>query len=98
MTEDAAGGGRAKNIYWVGGGKGGVGKSMLALASLDYLTGRGEKVLLVECDTSNADVWKAHHEEVEAELVNLDEADGWIRLVNVCDSKKDCSVVINTGA
>jgi hypothetical protein len=98
MTEIATPVGQSKNIYWVGGGKGGVGKSMLALASLDYLLGRGEKVLLVECDTSNADVWKAYHEEVEAELVNLDEANGWIRLVNVCDGKKDSSVVINTGA
>jgi hypothetical protein len=25
-------------------------------------------------NTSNADVWKAYHEDVEAELVNLDEA------------------------
>jgi hypothetical protein len=98
MTEIATPVGQSKNIYWVGGGKGGVGKSMLALASLDYLVGRGEKVLLVECDTSNADVWKAYHEEVEAELVNLDEANGWIRLVNVCHSRKDSSVVINTGA
>ena len=98
MTEIATPVGQSKNIYWVGGGKGGVGKSMLALASLDYLVGRGERVLLVECDTSNADVYKAYHQEVESELVNLDEANGWIRLVNVCDSKKDSSVVINTGA
>jgi MinD superfamily P-loop ATPase len=52
MTEIATPVGQSKNIYWVGGGKGGVGKSMLALASLDYLVGRGEQVLLVECDTS----------------------------------------------
>ena len=40
-------------IYWIGGSKGGVGKSMMTLATLDYLLERGEKVVLVECDTSN---------------------------------------------
>ena len=46
-------------IYWIGGSKGGVGKSMMTLATLDYLLEGGAKVLLVECDTSNPDVWKA---------------------------------------
>jgi cellulose biosynthesis protein BcsQ len=43
-------------IYWVGGSKGGAGKSMMTIATVDYLLERGDKVLLVECDTSNADV------------------------------------------
>ncbi|MGH7435886.1 MAG: hypothetical protein ACRENE_09450 [Polyangiaceae bacterium] len=47
-------------IYWVGGSKGGVGKSMMTLATLDYLLEQGAKVVLVECDTSNPDVWKAY--------------------------------------
>jgi hypothetical protein len=85
-------------IYWVGGSKGGVGKSMMTLALLDYLLERGEKVALVECDTSNPDVWKAYREQVPTELLNLDEADGWIQLVNTCDKHRDSVVVINTAA
>ena len=66
-------------IYWIGGSKGGVGKSMMTLATIDYLIERGAKVVLVECDTSNPDVWKAYREQTETELIDLDEADGWIQ-------------------
>lgn len=85
-------------IYWVGGSKGGVGKSMMTAALLDYLLERNEKALLVECDTSNPDVWNAYKEHVPVELIDLDEADGWIHLVNTCDGHRDGSVVINTAA
>lgn len=88
----------AKQIYLVGGSKGGVGKSLITMAMVDYLKERGESVLLIESDTSNPDVWKAYKECVETELVNLDEADGWIQLVNLCDSKPDSVVVINSAA
>ena len=85
-------------IYWVGGSKGGVGKSLMTVATLDYLLARGDDVFLVECDTSNPDVWKAYEEHVKGELIDLDEADGWIRLVNVCHAHRRGVVVINTAA
>lgn len=88
----------AKSIYLIGGSKGGVGKSLVTMATIDYLQALGESVLLIESDTSNPDVWKAYKDEVETELVDLDEADGWIQLVNICDSKPDSVVVINTAA
>jgi hypothetical protein len=85
-------------IYWVGGSKGGVGKSMMTVATLDHLLEGGAKVLLVECDTSNPDVWKAYREQIDAELIDLDEADGWIHLVNTCDRYREGVVVVNTAA
>ena len=88
----------ARNIYLVGGSKGGVGKSLVAMAMIDYLQERGESVLLIESDTSNPDTWKAYKDVTDTELLNLDEADGWIQLVNLCDSKSDSVVVINTAA
>lgn len=88
----------AKKIYLIGGSKGGVGKSMVSMAIIDYLQEQGESVLLIESDTSNPDVWKGYGECVETQLLNLDEADGWIQLVNLCDSKPDSVVVINTAA
>jgi hypothetical protein len=88
----------AKRIYLIGGSKGGVGKSMVSMAIIDYLQGHDESVLLIESDTSNPDVWKGYGECVETQLLNLDEADGWIQLVNLCDSKPDSVVVINTAA
>jgi hypothetical protein len=88
-----------KPIYWIGGSKGGVGKSMVAMATMDQLLGRNERVLLVECDTSNPDVWKTYRNDVEAtELIDLDEADGWIHLVNVAGAQPTRTVVINTAA
>lgn len=88
----------AKNIYLIGGSKGGVGKSLVTMALVDYLQQKGESVLLIESDTSNPDVWKNYNETTETELVNMDEADGWIQLVNLCDSKPDSTVIINTAA
>jgi len=88
----------AKNIYWIGGSKGGVGKSIVAMAIVDYLQNLGENVLLIESDTANPDVWKAYKESTATELINLDEADGWINLVNVLDSNPDHVVVINSAA
>ncbi len=88
----------AKRIYLIGGSKGGVGKSLVTMALVDYLEQQGEAVLLVESDTANPDVWKAYQDSVATELVNLDEADGWIQLVNLCDSKPESVVVINSAA
>lgn len=88
----------AKNIYLIGGSKGGVGKSMVTMALIDLLVSMGENVLLIESDTGNPDVWKTYKEEVETELIDLDQADGWIELVNLCEGKPDAVVVINTAA
>lgn len=89
-----------KPIYLVGGSKGGVGKSMVSMALIDYLQGKGESVVLIETDTSNPDVWKTYGKTTEGHLVNLEEADGWISLVNICGDyeNKDSIIVINTRA
>jgi hypothetical protein len=90
----------SNSIYLVGGSKGGVGKSMVTMALIDYLQGNGEKVVLIETDTSNPDVWKTYGSEIAGETINLEEADGWIKLLNVCgdDANKDSTIVINTRA
>jgi MinD-like ATPase involved in chromosome partitioning or flagellar assembly len=85
-------------IYWVGGSKGGVGKSMMTMATVDYLLQRGDRALLVECDTSNPDVWNAYQNELDCELFELDDVDGWIELVNLCGSRSNATVVVNTAA
>lgn len=43
-------------IYFIGGDKGGVGKSFASIALIDYLLGKKQRVFLVESDTSNPDV------------------------------------------
>jgi CobQ/CobB/MinD/ParA nucleotide binding domain len=90
--------GRPRRILWIGGSKGGVGKSMTTIAALDYLLAQGTKVLLVECDNANPDVLRAYQHVVACERTDLDEADGWIHLVNLCDTHRDSTVVVNTAA
>ncbi|MFZ1643467.1 MAG: protein mobD [Candidatus Contendobacter sp.] len=84
----------------VGGCKGGVGKSMVALALVDYLLRRDVPVLLIETDTANPDVWRmyAREEGVVAEALDLDRAEGWIDLINLCDAHPERVAVINTAA
>src|SRR5260370_38725514 len=88
----------ATNICWVGGGKGGVGKSMVSMALLDYLLDKGVPALFMESDTSNPDVDKAYRADLPSELVDLDHVDGWIQVVNTCDANRDKAVVGNTPA
>jgi len=88
----------SKAIFLVGGGKGGVGKSLMSMALLDFLQTGGREPFLVETDTSVPDVFKAYQEEIAGELVNLDEREGWIELVNLVESKAGSTIVINTGA
>ncbi len=88
----------SKPIIVVGGGKGGVGKSTVSIGVIDTLLARGKKVRLIESDTSNPDVWKMYKNEIETSLIDLDDANGWIELVNVCDGNPDFFVVLNTAA
>ena len=85
-------------IVWIGGSKGGVGKSMTTMAALDYLLSEGSSVVLVECDNANPDVYRAYQHLVPAERTDLDDADGWIHLVNLCDKHRGSTVVVNTAA
>ncbi|PVX83215.1 protein mobD [Paraburkholderia unamae] len=85
-------------IYMVGGSKGGVGKSFVTLALVDYLRRMEVNVVLVETDTSNPDVMKAVHDEIECGSCDLDDVSGWIDFVNFCDLHPDATVVVNTAA
>ena len=86
-------------IIYIGGGKGGVGKSKMAFALVDYFTDKGP-LLLVETDTANPDVFKAHADDnlVVPKQADLDTPEGWIELVNLCDEYKQYPVIINSAA
>lgn len=85
-------------IFLIGGGKGGVGKSLLSMTLVDFLSCTDGAPFLVETDTSVPDVYKTYQAETGGELVNLDEREGWIELVNLVEGKPDSTFVINTGA
>jgi len=93
-------------IIFVGGSKGGVGKSILAMTLLDYLSNDSRTPALIETDTSNPDVWKSYRNIVGNTTKNLDDAEGWIELVNLLAGEVESDtnitpttpVVINSAA
>jgi hypothetical protein len=87
-----------KPILLVGGGKGGVGKSLLSIALVDYVSVTDGRPFLVATDTSVPDVYKTYGGEIGADQVNLDEREGWIELLNLVESHPEDTIVVNTGA
>lgn len=85
-------------IFLVGGGKGGVGKSTVSMALLDFFIGGGEPPLLIETDTSAPDVWKAYGTEIEGHCVDLEQKDGWLEMLEVIGRNAATRIVINTKA
>jgi hypothetical protein len=94
-----------ENTIIVGGGKGGVGKSTCTHALLYYLAQLGKEAHLIEADTSNPDVAKAHQRKSDEttaslpmSLLDLDVEDGWLELLNVRAEHPQRTLVVNTGA
>lgn len=87
-----------KKVYVIGGGKGGVGKTTIVLAQVDALQARGETVVLVESDDSNPDAYKALNKLVTAEICNLDDEAGFIKLGGILEANPAACIVINTAA
>ncbi len=85
-------------LYLCAGDKGGTGKSMVATALIDAFLQRGIEPLLVETDTANPDVFKSYGERIQCVALSLDEADGWIQLINAIDQARGIPVVVNTAA
>ena len=69
------------SVFYVGGSNGGVGKSLFSFALVDYLLNREANVLLVDTDTDNPDVYKAHSSlelpNLHCRMNSLEDADGW---------------------
>jgi hypothetical protein len=96
-------------IYMVVGSKGGIGKSMLTIVTIDQLRLMGKLVLYFESDTSNPDVWMCMQVDPENEpgktidgvttyTVRLDEEQSWVDIVTAIDEHPDHAVVIGTAA
>jgi hypothetical protein len=85
-------------IYFVGGCKGGVGKSLVAGGLINYLQSKNKVVGLAEADNSNPDVGYAHQGQIPMATLDLDKKEGWLDLITFCDENKGAEIVVNTGA
>jgi len=87
-----------RQLILIGGSKGGVGKSLLTMTVLDYLTSKGEAPFLIETDNSNPDTFKTYKNAVQGTVLDLDNVDGWLELLNYCAYSNHRVIVINTAA
>ena len=92
-----------KNLIYVGGSKGGTGKSMVCMALVDYFrkTFSKDTILLFETDTSNPDVGRLYMETkgvITDGIVLSEEDSGWMQLVDEIDTTKAKHIIINSMA
>ncbi|MDR1581005.1 MAG: hypothetical protein LBS35_11660 [Synergistaceae bacterium] len=89
-------------IYYVGGSKGGVGKSLISAVLIQFLIDRygdGKAVHLIETDESNPDVGRMYSGKIPVTPLVLDERDtGWITLYDILEDSNDTLFVINSAA
>lgn len=92
-----------KNLTYVGGSKGGTGKSLVCMALVDYFrrTFPEEEILLIETDSSNPDVGRLYADTpgVSIRGVLLDEEEkGWVSMADHIDDTRAKHIVVNSMA
>ncbi len=89
-------------IFYVGGGKGGVGKSMVSMTLTQFLIdryGETKTIHLIECDESNPDVGRMYKGHIPVSTAVLDENEkGWILMSRLIEDSSDTLFVINSAA
>jgi hypothetical protein len=90
----------AKSLIYVRGTKGGVGTSATTKMIVDYFLRIAARLVVVDADTS-ADIFDTFTpggQIVDVLTINLDRADGWFDLADVCEEYEDATVVVSQGA
>jgi MinD superfamily P-loop ATPase len=87
-------------LFYIGGTKGGVGKSFVAMALIDLLIMEyyGKKqIMLIETDFTQPDVAKMYSKKIPTETIVLDETENaWMKLGRVIYENQDKLMVMNT--
>jgi hypothetical protein len=88
-------------IIMVGGSKGGVGKSTVAVSIIENYIAEKLPVAVIETDTSNPDVGKIYGgvDDIALESFDLDEKEGWLALTDFIEKTPgETDIIINTAA
>lgn len=94
-------------VIFIGGSKGGVGKSLMAMIILHYFIQKGEKPILIETDTDNPDVLKSYSIKENGDFIgkscdificNMDNDAGWEKMLDIINDNPDRPIIINSGA
>jgi CO dehydrogenase nickel-insertion accessory protein CooC1 len=84
-------------VYIVGGGKGGVGKSIVTIALVNKLREENKLITVIESDESNPDAYKTLNEHITCEVCDINDEAGFVRAGNIIESN-DTHIVMNTPA
>lgn len=85
-------------IIVIHGDKGGVGKSMVAMAIADYVQGTGAPVAVMDADTQNPDVSRMFDGVIPVAQANLREENGWMDLTDFVTQHIGHTIILNTPA
>jgi hypothetical protein len=89
-------------IFYVGGSKGGVGKSIITTVLVQFLLDRygdSKTIHLIETDDSNPDVGRIYTDKIPVTPLILDEKEaGWITLFELLEQNSNTLFVINSAA
>lgn len=94
-------------VIFIGGSKGGVGKSLMAMIMLYHFILKGEKPILIETDTDNPDVLKAYSTKENGGFIgkncdvfvcNMDTDSGWEKMLDTINDNPGQPIIINSGA
>jgi hypothetical protein len=89
-------------IFYVGGSKGGVGKSIISTVLVQFLIDKYSEtktIHLIETDDSNPDVGRVYAGKIPVTALVLDENEtGWITLFDLCEKNNDTLFVVNSAA
>lgn len=89
-------------IFYVGGSKGGIGKSMISTVLVQFLLdkyGSEKPVHLIETDESNPDVGRMYQGKTPVSSFILDEREaGWITFFDILERSENTFFVVNSAA
>ena len=89
-------------IFYVGGSKGGIGKSLISTVLVQFLLdkyGDTKKVHLIETDESNPDVGRMYQGKIPVSAFILDEREaGWITFFDILERSENSLFVVNSAA
>jgi hypothetical protein len=92
-----------KNLIYVGGSKGGTGKSLVCMALMDYFrkTFPEDEILLIETDSSNPDVGRLYRKTkgvIPGGLMLNEDDSGWMQMIDDIDETSARHIIINSMA
>ena len=89
-------------VFYVGGSKGGVGKSMISLTLIQFLIDKysdTKNIHLIETDESNPDVGRVYTGKIPVDTARLDEEEnGWLKMADIIERSCNTLFVVNSAA